>query len=475
LDVQNFYRTFKSIAALAALSAVVITGTAQLARAQAAAAPPEKKVKDQGEFDIYNQVLKDTDPNKQIQDLDTWTQKYPDSDYKDDRLYIYIQAYNKAKQPAKVLELGSQLMNKGLKSTFKDGQTILTVLYTTMVNLPAIPNPTPEQFAIGDRAAHEMMEYAPTFFTSGNKPAGTSDADWGKARESLEKIAHDTMVYIATKPGADAMAKYTATKDRAQCEVAEAAYRKALQQFSDGAQIAYDLGRAMLCQQATKPEKVPAALYEMARAVGMDPSKPGALDAKTRADLEKYLNGIYTQYHGGDDEGFKQLKEQASRSPFPPDGFSIKTSSQIAAEKEEQFRTNNPQLALWMSIKRQLTDTGGDQYFEGSLKSADVSGKEGKKALKGTLVEGKPACRSKELLVAISDATHSEVSLKLEKPLTGKPEAGAEIQWDGVPSAFVKDPFLLTMDVENAKIDGLKTSPCAAAPGKKSAPGKKKQ
>jgi len=89
------------------------------------------------------------------------------------------------------------------------------------------------------------------------------------------------------------------------------------------------------------------------------------------------------------------------------------------------------------------------------------------------VVEGKPACRSKELLVALSDGTNAEVSLKLDAALTGKPEAGVEIQWEGVPSAFSKEPFLLTMDTEKAKIENLKTTPCAAAPMKKAAPKKK--
>ena len=81
------------MAALHSLSAVVITATGQLARAQAAAAPPEKKVKDQGEFDIYNQALKDaSNPTQQIKDIETWTQKYPESDYKDDRLIMLISA-----------------------------------------------------------------------------------------------------------------------------------------------------------------------------------------------------------------------------------------------------------------------------------------------------------------------------------------------------------------------------------------------
>jgi len=81
--------------------------------------------------------------------------------------------------------------------------------------------------------------------------------------------------------------------------------------------------------------------------------------------------------------------------------------------------------------------------------------------LKGTLVEAKPACRSKELLVALSDAKNPEVTLKLDAALTGKPETGTEIQWEAVPSAFSKEPFMLTMDTEKAKIEGLKVTPCA--------------
>ena len=98
------------------------------------------------------------------------------------------------------------------------------------------------------------------------------------------------------------------------------------------------------------------------------------------------------------------------------------------------------------------------------------------------MVEGKPACRSKELLVSVPEPdqqnAQSVITLKLDTPLTGKPEAG-EIQWEGVPSAFNPDPFMLTMDTEKAKIEGLKTTPCAAAPAarprrrKKAAPKKK--
>jgi hypothetical protein len=68
------------------------------------------------------------------------------------------------------------------------------------------------------------------------------------------------------------------------------------------------------------------------------------------------------------------------------------------------------------------------------------------------------------------------ITLKLDAALSGKPTPG-EIQWEGVPSAFTPDPFMLTMDTEKAKIEGLQVTPCAATathPGtKKAAPRKK--
>src|ERR1035437_2782913 len=179
------------------MCAVVMAGTAQRARAQAAggqaaAAPtaqPQKKVKDQGEYDIYNNVLKDAGAQtwpKLLQDLDTWAQKYPESDYKDDRLYYYVQAYSGANQPGKELDIAGQLLAKDLKTVFPDAKQILTVLYLTCVSIQQAPNPTAEQTATGEKAAHALLDFVPAYFVAANKPAATattpapSDADWTK-------------------------------------------------------------------------------------------------------------------------------------------------------------------------------------------------------------------------------------------------------------------------------------------------------
>src|SRR5262249_4917710 len=228
---------------------LALAGTAQLASAQA----PEKKVKDQGEYDIYNQTLKDaSNPAQQIKDLDTWVQKYPESDYKDDRLFFYIQAYNGANQPAKVLEVANGLMNRDLKSVFmKDPKTgpsqVPSVLYLTTLNYARIQNPTAEQTAIAEKAAKALQDYIPEYFTAANKQPNVSDADWAKTKGQVGDLAKGVLMSMATRPAADAMTKYRADKNPDNCKVAEAAYQKALQQYPDSAAIAYGLGTAQIC------------------------------------------------------------------------------------------------------------------------------------------------------------------------------------------------------------------------------------
>ncbi len=483
--MQTFYRILKGIAAVAVMGAVVMAGTAQHARAQAAGgqaaaqtAQPQKKVKDQGEYDIYNNVLKDVGAQawpKLLQDLDTWAQKYPDSDYKDDRLYYYVQAYSGGNQPGKELDIAGQLMARDLKTVFKDPKQVLTILYMTCVNVQKAPSPTAEETASGEKAAHGLVEFVPAYFVAANKPAATSDADWTKTATDLTTLANGTLRVIAMRPGMELLQKYTASgnKDTSFCAPAEEALTKALQQFPDGAIIAYNLGRAEYCQRQAKPEKAQVAIFHFARAAMVDPTLGGTADAK---QIQDFLTKAYTGYHGSD-EGFAALKELAAKAPFPPADFKIETSTEIDARKEKEFQAKYPQLALWLGIKGQLADTGGEKYFDEQLKGSAVP------KLKGVLMEAKPECRSKELLVAVPEpdtpgTPQSVITLKLvadDKPdaLTGKPDTGAtvEIQWEGVPSAFTKEPFMLTMDTEKGSITGLNLTPCAA-PAKKSVPKK---
>lgn len=449
--MHKFLGLFSGTAAIAVLSAVVMTGTVQFARAQDAGG---KKWKDTAEYDLYMSASKAVAANNGTQaltDLESWKSKYAESDYKDDRTVLYVQAYVAAKQPAKAVDAAADIINRGVDKVFADPKTgpanAIKALFATVFAITQVPDPTPEELATGTKAAQALVDY-------NRKPEGVADAAWNEARTTqLQPPAKAALLHIAMLPGNQAFAK----KDWPACE---AAYAKALAAYPQNAAISYQLGLCMRSQAADKPEKRSQAAYEFQRAVVLDATLGGSAQAET---IKKYADGYYTNMHGSD-EGLAALKDAVKASPLPPEGFKIKTATEIAEEKQAEFEKTNPQLALWMKIKGALADTNGEQYFSGQLKDSQVP------QLRGTLVDAKPACRPKELIVAVPlpDGTPTpEITLKLEAALTGKPELNQEFHWEGVPSAFTKDPFMLTMDTSKEKLEGLKTTPCAPAPGKK--------
>ena len=481
--MQEWIRTLTGAGAVAAFGVVVMMGlspqadaqsAAPPANGQAASAPKQKKPKDTTEYNLFNDAIKDIQAGnsaKAVTDLNTWTQKYPDSDYKDDRLYYYMQAYSKANppQPAKVVEYGKMLMDKGLKETFtdpKEGPTfILNVLYLMTATVPTLPNLTPDQIALGEKAAHELQDYVPTFFAADKKPASTPESAWAQARNQLETAAKKSLVALALVPGNQDMAKKPQD-----CAGAEAAYRKGLMEYPDSSVIAYQLALALRCQQKDSPDKIPLAVYEFQRAAVTDPTLGGSADPK---QIQKFADDAYATVHGST-EGLDQLKQQVKASPLPPAGFTIKTAAQIAQENEQTFEQKNPELALWMKIKGQLVDTNGPQYFNDQLKNADVP------QLRGTLVEAKPECRPKELVIAVplpdaKQPLQPEITLKLDMPLNGKPDLNQQFHFKGVPMDFTQMPFMLTMDGMKDNVQDLNLTPCRAPATRRGGARKKKE
>jgi len=43
---------------------------------------PEKKVKDRAEYDLYDSITKEQNPTKRLEFLNTWKEKYAETDYK---------------------------------------------------------------------------------------------------------------------------------------------------------------------------------------------------------------------------------------------------------------------------------------------------------------------------------------------------------------------------------------------------------
>jgi TonB family protein len=147
-------------------------------------APQQKRMKDQAEYDMFSQALKDAgNPQQALHDLDAWRVKYSDSDFEDDRNAMYIQAYAGANQPERAVDLAAQLMRRNLSRIFSDPksgpQVIANALYTVVIAAQKIPHPTPEEQAAGETAARMLLE-------TSTKPEGVTDADWLGIRTALQ-------------------------------------------------------------------------------------------------------------------------------------------------------------------------------------------------------------------------------------------------------------------------------------------------
>src|SRR5690348_4470027 len=175
------------MAAMALVAGLAVTAGAVRAQAQET---KEKKVKDQGEFDLYNNVVKETDPAKKLQYLNQWVDKYPESDYYEEQLRFY----GDLNQPAKVMELAPKVLAKNPKS--------FVALYLVTDNVRKVPNVTDDQLAFGRKSAQTLLDNL-----DGLKPANVSDDAWKQNRPVVENLAKGTIMWITTKPATDAVAK----------------------------------------------------------------------------------------------------------------------------------------------------------------------------------------------------------------------------------------------------------------------------
>ena len=429
--MQQFFKRLTGISVIALGS--IIAGLAQTPQTPAAAAPAvkEKKVKDQGEYDLFTAVTKETDPAKKLALLNTWKEKYPDSDYKLDRLQFMLLTYQQLNQPAKMIDTAKEILAIDPKE--------IQGLYWISTLTPTLGNVSPDALDLGEKAANGLLV--------AEKPPTVSDDAWKTAKTQTDAIAYSTLGWIANV--------------RKNYDVAEQNFKKSLEINPNAAQVSYWLGNVILAEK--KPERQAEALYHIARAATYD--GPGALTPDGRKTIDAYLTKAYTTLHG-DTSGLAELKAQAKASALAPPNFHIPTAAEVAAAKDEELKKSNPQLAIWLGIKGQLLGADGQTYFDSSMKGAAVP------KLKGWLVAAKPPVKSKELLVNMEgkDAAGAGVTLKLvgsdgttALPLTGKPELGAEIEFEGVPESFTKEPFMVTFTVEKAKITGMKVEAVAPA------------
>jgi tetratricopeptide (TPR) repeat protein len=424
--------------ALAAIALITLGGTAVGAQGQ------QKQWKDRAEYDLYESITKEQNANTRLGLLNSWKQKYAASDYADARQILFIQTYQALGNAKGMMDSAKELVEKDPKN--------FQGLYWMNLLTISMNDTSPAALDTGEKAGNALLGVIPETFDPAKKPANVADDVWKQERANMTAIAHRTLAWVAMT--------------RNQNEVAEKFLTEMLRANPNDAQASSWMGTVLLKQR--KIEKISPGLYHIAHAANHDGQ--GALPDAVRKSLQSYLEKQYINFRG-DKEGLAEMIEMTKKSALPPDGFKIESKDELLAKQEEELKKTNPQLALWVNIKRALGGAEGAGYFDTNMKGAAIpGGAGGVDKFRCTAVATAPDKRPNMIICGISSPDMSEVTLRFEKPLAAPVPPGTELQFSGVPAAFTADPFMLTFDVEVEDVAGL---PKPAPAAKKGGAGKK--
>ena len=417
-----YYRLAKVALGIAAVAALPSGASWALNNPEPQAAQ-ESPYKDQGEYDIGVAVSKETDPQKQLDKIKEWEQKYPDSKLKGNRTFYQTNA---------LMKIASAAYGKTGPADVLDA---------------------------GQKAAQQVLDNFDTYFSDDiKKSIGATDDQWKQAKATVQLQAHSVLGWIALQK-----------KDYPK---AETEFKTLLQINPNDAQSAYSLGSAIMAQRNVA--RYSEAMYDIAHALSI--TGPGALPAAGQQTAEQYLDRVYAGYHGDDMKDPKaaqqvkddvaKLKQTAAASPLPPPDFHIKNANEIAQEQfknEEEFNKAHPDIALWRTVKAALTAPDGDGYFE---------------KLKGTVIPPPEIGMLKAKIVTVNDKdivanidnAGGDVTLKFEKAINGKVlNPGDAFEFKGEVAAFNKEPYMITVTIDDPKeeIKGLPDNAFTAAPARR--------
>jgi tetratricopeptide (TPR) repeat protein len=379
---------------------------------------PQKNWKDRAEYDLFDAIAKDSSPKTKLEKLQQWVKQYPQTDYVNERRTLLLATYFQLGMAKEAVEVAKQVL--------ADDPNNFSALFITVSFTQAL-------------ALLANLDKVPPNFT---------EETWKTQKPQVEALAHTTLGWIAMQ--------------KKNWQAAEAEFQKTLQLNPNDGQVDSFLGTALASEK--DPAKMPTALFYFARAATYE--GPGALDAANRQKVIAYVQRAYKGFHGSD-QGFNDLIAAAKSNPLPPADFHIKTATEIAEEQQKKAAEDaakNPELTLWKNLKAELTGPDGANYFNSSMKDAQVP------TLKGKVVKLVPETRPKTIIMALEDGTTPDATLKFEMALPGKVEPGTELSFEGVPESYTASPFMVVFTVDPEKLHGWTGK--NAAPVRRAAPKK---
>jgi hypothetical protein len=209
-----------------------------------------------------------------------------------------------------------------------------------------------------------------------------------------------------------------------------------------------------------KPPVV-AGLFWGARAVALAQQQ----NPQAAQQFQRYVRSKYIRYHGAED-GFPELLQAAATQENIPDNFTVAPAPSPAEQAAMMLQQKAPTkmgFGEWVFIL-----TSGNQEAADTVWNA-IKGKP--LQMIGNVITSSP----KVLTIAGTEdaitANTAEITLNMKAAIPAKiqPKPGEQITFEGTPSSYTPNPFMITMD------DGALIVKAAPAAAKKPAAARKKK
>lgn len=384
---------------------------------QPAAAPV---IKDPAEYNSYMAAVGMSNPAQKAAALEQFLQQYPSTVVKKDALQQLMGAYQQGNNMPKAMETAGNLLQV-------DPNNVYALFIEAFQNLSCAQTQANAQCAANAAKYGQQGLQAITSFA---QPQGMSTEQYDKLKTAMTGTFNTA-------------AGFGALQQR-DYPTAQKYLGAVVETNPNDVSVVYPLATAYLGQ---KPLNVLGFWYG-ARAIDLAPNP------QAKAQIQKYVQTTYDNYHGSDD-GFAQILQQAASSPNPPQGFAV-TQMTPAVQAQNIYNQGGGDckkldLGSWEFIFQ-----NGDQQLADKC-MADIKGTPF--AFQAKVIQ--PSAE-RLMLAATEDDINSntadaEVTMAAAIPAKLIPKAGESTKIQGVPVSYDKQPYMLHMD--NGKFVATRKAP----------------
>jgi tetratricopeptide (TPR) repeat protein len=383
----------------------------------AAAQAQAPVIKDPAEYNAYVGAVQQTDPAAKVSGLEAFVTQYPNSVMKNQALEILMGAYQQTGNQQKTTDTAMKLVAADPNNV----RAMALLAYFDRLRAQGGDPNAKQLLADAKKYGQQGLDALPKF----NKPEGTSDADFQKMKDQMKGI-FDAAIGVSALQDKDYPAAIAHLRPAADANPAD---------FS----VVYPLALAYLTPPDPKTPLDPAnavnGIWFAARAAAVAPPQ-------AQAQIEKYARSQYVKYHAGDD-GWADVLAQAKANPMQPAGFTIKPAPTPAEQAHKMVQGTTPDkmdFATWEFVL-----SNGNQEDQDAVWNA-IKGKAVQ--MNGTVMSS----TATQFMIAGSsddiDAKKADITLNFEDTVPAKlmPKDAASLDFQGEPSSYTPNPFMMVMD-----------------------------